>query len=275
MTDKRSGSKTTEYSELYKGARMQGLVWKRLKALRKKGLMAGLAFLSAVTLGACGGDFPELNDQQIDEAGEYAANLLLKYDSDHRRRLLSIEEMKKESDRRDAWLVKLPEEEKEEILKPEETKPSQDSQGIKPEEQKKYGRLEDFYDFQDGIAIQYLGFTVCSSYPEDSSSFFSLDASEGKEILVLRFELSNSGEAAQQVDLMNRKGSYRITVNGDYTRGQLTTLLENDLATYQNKLTPGEKQEVVLLTEIEKGTEIQNLVLRLKNDSIESTILLK
>lgn len=239
-------------------------------------LYTGAALMLACLLGGCGGDFPQLSDEQMDAAGEYAANLLLKYDSDYRRRLMTLEEMEKESQKRAAWAVKPPAEEGTQEQQPVEIIPQPgDNTGGLPDTGIKYGTLEDYFAFPDGVDIRYTGYRVCNSYPEDQSSFFSLDASAGKDILAIEFELSNQGEAAQTIDLMNRKGSYRITVNGSYSRSQLTTLLDNDMATFQGRVLPGEVQQLVLLAEIDEGMEVSTLTIRLKNDAIESTIQLK
>lgn len=246
----------------------------QLRQKSKRGVLAGACLFTALMLGGCGAAFPNLSDQQLDQAGEYAANLLLKYDSNNRRRLLSEEEMAKEEQRRAAWAVKPVDEEA--LPETEQTgNPAIGDTETGEEKPTVYGKLEDFYEFPQEIGIEYTGYEVGKSYPADQSSFFSLDAAAGKEILALKFRLTNRGEGAQKIDLMNRQGSYRVTVNGSYSRAQLTTLLDNDLATYQGTLLPGAAQELVLLIEIEQGTEISSLSIRLKNDAIESTIRLE
>lgn len=236
-------------------------------------ILMGLSFLMALLITGCGETVPDLNDEQTNLVGEYAANVLLKYDSNHRKRLMSEEEIKKEEERRAAWDVRIPPAEDPEV--PEKpVKPSGQEAGEK--QPTEYGKLEDFYDFADEVGIEYTGYYVCSSYLEVQDDVpLTLDASQGKEILVLKFQLKNNTDALQKVDLMRRNDSYRVTVNGDYSRTPLTTVLDNDLNTFQGSLMPGASQEIVLLTEIEQGTQISSLKIRLKNESKESTVLLE
>lgn len=247
----------------------------RIEGIAGRGILTGICFLTALLIAGCGEAVPDLNDEQTSLVGEYAANILLKYDSNHRQRLMSEEEIKKEEERRAAWEVRIPSADDPEV--PE--KPSNSSkpeQGTGEKQPAEYGKLEDFYDFTDEVGIEYTGYYVCSSYLEGQADVpFTLDAAQGKEILVLKFLLKNNSDALQKVDLIKRNDFYRVTVNGNYSRTPLTTLLDNDLSTFRGELMPGASQEIVLLTEIEQGTEISSLTIRLKNESSESTILLK
>lgn len=248
----------------------------RIEGIAGRGILTGICFLTALLIAGCGEAVPDLNDEQTNLVGEYAANVLLKYDSNHRQRLMSEEEIKKEEERRAAWEVRIPSEEDPEV--PEKpSNPSKPEQGTGEKLPAEYGKLEDFYDFTDEVGIEYTGYSVCASYLDGQADVpLTLDAATGKEILVLKFLLKNNSDALQKVDLIKRNDSYRVTVNGNYSRTPLTTfLLDNELSTFQGELMPGDSREVVLLTEIEQGTEISSLTLRLKNESMESTILLK
>lgn len=233
--------------------------------------------LMILTLCGCSDDFPKLSDEQMDQAGEYAAVTLLRYDASNRSRLLSEEQIKLADERKAAWqqaantVYEEPEVPDETITAPEHGGANSDGIPAEPV----YDNLEDYFVLPDGVSIQYTGYQLCNSYSEDEGSFFSLDATAGKEILVLKFQLKNTGISNQFVDLWNRKGSYKITVNKSYTRAQLTTMLMNDLSTFEGTIPAGSAQEVVLLTEVEKGTDITSMTLKMKNDAIECTILLK
>ena len=233
---------------------------------------AGTFLLVLLSLAGCGVKLPNLNDEQMDQVGEYAANLLLQYDSNNRMRLMSEEEMRQEEARRAAWAVQYPTKEKTES--PHETQKPVEQDPKDPVEAQpvQYGNLEDLYEFPSGVTIRYTGYAVYDRYPDDLGGF---DAAEGKEILALQFVLQNNTDATQSIDFLNRGIIYRITVNSDYAKSQMLTMLDNDLGTYQGKIASGNSQELVLLTEIDKGVEISSLTMKGENAAIESTIRLK
>lgn len=238
--------------------------------------MAGLFLASALWLGGCGDDFPDLTDEQVEKAGEYAAMTLLKYDSQNRKRLMSIEDMETEEERREAWRqaaqsVKQQEQEEEK----ESSQENGSAGGTQTGETASYGNLSDGFVLPEGVTIQYKGSLLCETYPQDSANYFAVVASSGKKNLVLRFLLTNGSEGSQNIDMVDLNSSYQITVNENYTRVSLPTLLENDLANYQGKLMPGASEELVLLIEVDEDVDVSSLKLKLKNDRIESTILLE
>lgn len=233
---------------------------------------AGTLLLAALSLAGCGVKLPNLSDEQMDQVGEYAANLLLKYDSNNRMRLMSEEDMKLEEARRAAWTVKYPTVDKTESPREPQKTDKEDTKKPVETQPVKYGNLEDMYEFPSGVSIRYTGYAVYDSYPDDLGGF---DATEGKEILALQFVLQNNTDATQSIDFLNQGIIYRITVNSDYARSQMLTMLENDLGTYQGKIASGDSKELVLLTEIDRGEEINSLTMRGENAAIETTIQLK
>ena len=180
--------------------------------------------------------------------------------------------MQKEEEKRAAWDVQYPSAEPTES--PEDPKGSESQVSeVKPDVPPvQYGALEDLFELPSGVGIQYTGCFTAERYPDDLTGF---DASAGMEILALQFVLQNDTDATQNIDLLNQDITYRITVNGSHTSSQMLTMLDNDLATYQGKIASGDGLELVLLTEIEEGTEVSSLTLRGKKADGESTILLK
>lgn len=239
-------------------------------------LLSVTSVLIALSLGGCGYDYPNLSSEDTDRVSEYAANLLLKYDSGNRSRLLSPEEMEREKERLAAWEVPQIQPTPEASPDPEDDTPGGgggDDQEQK--EEQKYSRLEDFYELPEGVAISYSSFDRMQSYDPSSASFFSLEAQKGKELLVLYFDLNNTTDGAQSIDLLSDHAAYLVTVNNSFTRVKLTTLLDNDLATYQGKLMPGEHQQLVLLAEIDEGMDITSLILRMKKEDKDGLVLLE
>ncbi len=256
------------------GRKQNKLFERHAASVLRVALVSACFFLSG-----CAQEFPNLTDEQVDRAGQYSAILLMKYDSENRRRLMSEEEIEKESARRASWEEAA--KNGREMSGREETEPvntlneAEEKEEKEEKKQQAYGRLEDYFSFPEGLDIRYKDYQVGKSYPEDDSEFFSLSASEGKDLLILKFALYNGREGLEHVDLINQNSFYKVTVNHSYTRAQLPTLLENDLVNFQGSLLPGEERELVLLFEIDEGMDISSMTIRLKNESIEATILLK
>ena len=243
--------------------------------MRKKGI--ALMCAAALLMTGCGTVLPNLTDEEADIIGEYAAIKLLKYDANSRSRLVDLSQVQ----------------EKEEPYKPASPNPSvpEESQAEEPPDipdtpvidNRVEGNLgadsmESFLDFPEGLSIVYEGYKLCQSYPEEEDQYFMLEASAGKELLVLQFSLQNLSGGTQELNLINRSDSYRLTINGNYAKMALkNTLLPDDLATYKGSLPAGGTKEAALLFEIEPeqmGT-VTTLSLLLKNESKTYTIQLQ
>ncbi len=240
----------------------------------KKRVVCGV-LMCAMALGmtACGNEIPDLTEDESQRVGEYAAVTLLKYDANNRSRLVDpaivIAKLEKEAAK---------EARRQENAQTEEQPAGSTASEIEaPTAQEDITTsLEDFFGLAEGMTLTYRDYQIADSYPEDGSTddFFALDASAGKKLLVLNFELTNGTEQEENIDFLSTASRYIITVN-DSTRGNaLTTMLPNDMSTYAETMAPGETQGLVLLLEVNEdvANAIQNISLRLKNASNEYTI---
>lgn len=234
-----------------------------------------LVCVAALLMTGCGATLPEMTDEQVNVIGEYAAITLLKYDANSRSRLVDLSQI----------------EEKEDPILPVEPEslPTEDEQPENPatpvidhrgeeylEDYVGADSVESFLELPEGISVIYSGYETCQSYEEEGSLYLALEASEGKELLVLHFTLQNTSGANQEIDLIGRRDNYRVTINGSYTRAALTTMLTTDLSTYMGTVPAGGTEEVVLLVEIdpEQVPSAETISLNLKNDSKTYTIQL-
>ena len=242
----------------------------------KKRIVCG-ALLCAMALGmtACGNEIPDLTEEESQRIGEYAAVTLLKYDANNRSRLVDPEIV----------IAKLEKDAAKEARRQEnaqtEEKPAESaaSEIEAPTAQEDVTTsLEDFFGLAAGVTLTYKDYQVADSYPEDGSTddFFALDASEGKKLLVLNFELTNGTDQEENIDFLSTGSRYIITVNDSIRGNALTTMLPNDMSTYAETAAPGETQGLVLLLEVNEdaANAIQNISLHLKNASNKYTIQL-
>ena len=244
---------------------------------RNKNMVCG-AVLCAMMLSmtACGNEIPDLTEEESQRIGEYAAVTLLKYDANNRSRLVDPEVViaKLEKD-----AAKEATKASQEEAKAEEKDSTGTTEVTMPTAQEEItASMEDFFGLPEGVSITYEDYMVADSYPEDGAAddYFALDASAGKKLLVLRFQLTNGTEQEETIDLLNTNSRYIITVNDSIRANALTTMLPNDMSTYTETLEPGQTQELVLLLEVNEdvANALQTIALRIKNASNEYTIQL-
>lgn len=249
--------------------------------MKKNVIWVATIFCSAfITACSMPGSFPKVSEEQMEAISEYAAFELLKHDANNKSRLVDDATIQAYDER-----VALMEELKNTEDNPEEEmqEPQEDVNGNPTEDDESqqvvnYDSLNSFYAFPSGIVPVYAGHEVCDIYPEDEETdeFFTIDATDGKKILVLKFILMNTTEQEADIDLFGTNSVYKITI-ADTTKGVFTTMLLNDMSTYRGTLQPGEEKELVLLTEMddENLTSVEEIILRIKNNQGDYLIKLE
>lgn len=231
----------------------------------KKKNAAAIVAASILVMGltGCGENrIPDMTEAQMEEVGEYVAFTMMKYDANHRSRLVSLEELEAKP-----------------TLPPATPEPTKEPQGMgktdnTPVRDASSGTaeytLEEVMGLPEGMKVNYTGFSLCREYPEDGENgFFALNAAEGKELLVLKLEIVNNSSQEQRLDVLSSGEVFRVTVNGNYTRRALTTILVNDLSTFVGSVPASEKTDVVLLIEVdeENAGALNSISLSVKSDT--------
>ena len=244
--------------------------------------VTALAVAIMFCLTGCGTSYPDLTVDEEKMVAEYAAKLLLKYDANNRSRLVSREEIPEEETEKTEVETPAEDQEKQpgdEAIVDTQSEETPDSDAEKAPMTNMIASPEEFYELPEGISIDYQGMEICSSYPPEgqADSYFALDATEGKSLMVLKFTIENQAQSEQKVDLLTQNVLFRITANGGYTRNTLTTMLLDDMSTYVGELAAGEVANVVLLAEVDNdvANNISTLMLNLKNESKTCTIQIK
>lgn len=247
-----------------------------MKIKYMKLMAAGLATI--MMLSGCGNKIPDMTEAQAQQIGEYAALTLLKYDANNRSRLVD----KSVIEAYDAKQKELQELASHATPKPQGMKPVDDTPVIEIGEDATdvttVISVEDFYGLSEGVTITYQGQTVCDSYAGDASEAgFALEASSGKKLLVLNFQIANQSGSEQNIDLFAKTATYRVLLNGSETVNVLTTMLMDDMSTYMDTIPAGETRDVVLIAEIKENMAetISSISLNLKNESKTGTIQLR
>lgn len=230
---------------------------------------------AACALTACGDAMPELTEEENEIITEYSVGLLLKYDKYYNNRLVDLTEYEEEQD------IAEEDEAEEEIIEEEENQDNQivnDTEVVELPEEPAASSIEEFYGIQ-GFSFQYTGYELLKEYPEmaenEADAFFAMQATDGTQLLVLKFQVTNNSGMDQELDMLNYQMSSKISVNDEAYQNVLRSWLLNDLQSYKGMLGANESTELVAVIEVPEGTQMQNISLQLKSDSDRATIVLQ
>ena len=246
----------------------------------KKVIVAFVSMLlmSLIITGCGKNQIPDLTEDEIKAIGEYTAFTLMKYDANHRSRLVDLSKYEEQNQETSMY----PEE-----SETEETNenPSEENVGIEdtpivditPEES--YyddSYMKGFFGLPEEVTITYSGVSLCQTYPEDGNGLFNIAADTGKQLLVIHFLLENESEQEQMVDVFGLNMKFMAEVNDEAGKYCLTTLLPEDLSTMREELCQGQRLERVLLVEVDYEVQtISSLKLKLIKDTNVYPICLK
>lgn len=109
------------------------------------------------------------------------------------------------------------------------------------------------------VQADYVGAELCTSFRR--SDVFAVDAQPGKQLLVLKINLTNTVAQKLHIDILAMTPEFRASVNGGEFTAAQTTILPDDLSTFQGDIEAGAVSETVLLfqvpQEVEEVTGIQ------------------
>lgn len=236
-------------------------------------VLCGIA--AAVFMTGCGASVPELTQEETDLISEYAVGVLLKYDKNHRGRLVDTAGYETAEEE---VLEQMPEEEND----PEQENDSkEDTQVVDVSEdeetQQMPSSIEEYYGLQD-LTFQYTGYELDQSYPQttqESDLFFAMDATEGMQLLVLRFQAVNSSSSDQTLDMLAHGARFRVSVNGEASKGALATMLLNDMQTYKDVIPAGSSVELVSIVEVPQSISIDSIELMMRGNEQDAVITLQ
>ena len=237
-------------------------------------MITAAALLMAGLTGCAENQIPDLSGDEIQAIGEYVAVTMMKYDLNHRSRLMDLTVLDAEYVPEDT--AGTGEQEEPSGMAPVDDTPVVDAEGKAEQAVASSYSLEEVAGLPEGLAVAYTERGIYDSYPEEGD-FFSLNASEGKKLLVLHFSITNTGEADQSVDILNSGAVFNVTVIETSSRRALFTLLLNDLSTYEGAVGAGEKADAVLVVEVDAGMaeNISSLSLQVKNGEKSHTLKLE
>lgn len=227
--------------------------------MRKAGtFLCGIIVAGLLT--GCGSTMPDLTQEEIDIISEYAVGILLKYDKNHGSRLVDTSEYENVVEEAPEEIPEVePEQEQEPEIAENDAEVVDVSQDI--ETASLPSTIEEYYGIE-GVTFQYLGYDLTDSYPPGADGediFFAMDATEGSQLLVLRFMATNVTSSDLILNMMDYGVKFRISVNGEAGQSALTTMLLDDLQTYKDILPAGYSVELVSIVEIPQSSSVETI----------------
>ena len=235
-----------------------------------------LAGALLVSLSGCGNTIPALSEEQEALVVEYASTAVLKHDANYQGKLMDLstlanEEETPEEETAEEETTQAP---AEDTNIPEESAPVQEPQqeagNAEQEEAQVQANAEQVLGLHD-VSLTCSGYEVDEFYPKNGNEiYFVMNATPGNNLLVMRFTLRNLLNEEQEIQIRPGAVRVKIDLNGG-EKNALTTMLLNDLATYQGTLGPNEETELVVVGEypVEDLQAIDSLSVKLKNESNE------
>ncbi|MBP5553732.1 MAG: hypothetical protein J6X94_02565 [Lachnospiraceae bacterium] len=253
----------------------------------KSGLTRKLISLSLICtlfMGGCGSEIPEMTEEQQTQVGEYAAFAMLRYDAEHRSRLVDYSEVVAADEaKRLAEEAAAAAEIARQTETGEESKPegSYDAEGnpvdVIDNTDGNAGyvsdTMEDFLELPNGVLLTYRGYSIQSSYPEDAdySDYFVVDATAGNKFLVLWYSIYNGSGSEASVDFLADNIAFKCRVNDSNTATALVTMLDDDMSTLQTVMRDNDEMDCVLVFEIntDLANNIDSIVVRLSKNGAD------
>lgn len=248
----------------------------------------------------------DLTEEENRMIAEYAADLLLKYDSEYQESLLEdefdTEELTTEETSSEEMTTEVTTEATteepttEEITTEEPSTEVQDGEmddtsdvsgndssesedaSIPPSDT---GSIVDIADMV-GIADASITYNRCmflDRYPslDQDGTFIYLEADPGYKLVVVKFDITNHSSHDTTIDLLNTDIDYRLVMNGNKAAKPMLTILMDDLGTFSSAVPANSEQSAVLVFQMSDNLvdKIESLIIRVTYQDDEQIIYIQ
>lgn len=119
---------------------------------------------------------------------------------------------------------------------------------------------------EDKVSICYAYYMILDSYPsyDQEGVYIEIEAPAGYKLLVLKFDVENKTNDSQYIDMYSKDLEYNIIINNKKSAKQMLTILIDDLYTYQATIDASMREETVLLFQVSESIADQINDLKLK-----------
>ena len=216
----------------------------------RKNKLVSLMVLGVVTFSmtACGDKLTKLSPENEKAVVSYASAVVSKYNKNQDKGFIRYEEEKKSNE----------DETKNETKQEDDTNNNSTNNGGSDGSGTNSSTTnnESTVSINDALAIEGMTFTSQGTKVEEKytyGDYYALLPSSGNSFVVYTVKGKNTSSAEINLDLLSKKYKYNFIVNGTDVVANDTTILLNDLSTYQANIKPGEEVELILLFQFPKS----------------------
>lgn len=222
--------------------------------------ITAVLFAIAVTLAGCGEALYELTPEEEAILVNYSAQAVAKFNTYQRDGEVFVrKDILEGTDGEEPLPTEAPGEE--EIPEGDTQEPEETAEPVSPAGQQDPGQsqpenagstMTEALDL-GVVSADYMGHELTESYMAED--YYVVDAEAGKQFLVLKYNLVNKANQPLHIDILAMTPSFVAVVNGEQKVPAQTTILLNDLSTYQSDIEAGGTKETVLLFQIPEEVE--------------------
>jgi len=187
-----------------------------------------------------------LSNNEIELVAEYIAGTMLKYDKNYEEALVEVEGYKEEV--KAVWESQ-PLSTPTLTTTPTPTPTVTTTTSVEAENTASVKSSMDEAIGDNKVEVKYKSYKTYTSFPKNSK-YFSVDAAEGNELIVITFELENQSTKEKVIDLITKDINYQLKISNETLYKPLLTFLTNDIQFLNITLEPNATTEAVLVFEI-------------------------
>lgn len=200
---------------------------------------------AAFLFAGCGESLYELTQEEEATIVSYAAHTVAKYNTYQQDgEVYVLQEVPKEEE--------VTTEESEQSSEVQETEQQIGETAGAPSSESQASTLTEALDL-GVVQVDYMGSSLCNTY--DKSQSYVVDADLGQQLLVLKLNLTNTVAQDLHIDILAMTPTFQAVINGTEKAVAQTTILPDDLSTYQGDILAGATNEAVLLFQIPQEIE--------------------
>lgn len=240
--------------------------------MNKRIICCLLLGMTLITLVGCGNKIPEMDETTRKMVVEYATDIVRERDVNHSSRLMDVETLQKALEEEAMLEAVFSKDYSTEVTNEKEDAQESDiHESTETDTEDSNEPAMQAISLADALRLEetdvtYQGYEVTKSYPEATEDiYFTMDATNGNELVVLKFSVTNTAQSDREYDILSQGVYFKIVVDGE-SHNALTTMLLNDLANYRGAIAAGTTEELVLVCEVpeEKAANIGNVTLQMK-----------
>lgn len=227
--------------------------------MRRTRVQMTIAALMAVALmSGCGEEPYELTENEQKLIANYSAHIVTKYNTYQNEGLsvahTPVEETGTEETEVPEESTQIPVTEETETVWQEQMAETEETEETETGVETAYtpATLDELFGGRN-IVLTYMGSELTDSYME--GSYYALYPDAGRQYLVLRIDVANTGTEPVEVDYLSGMPQFQVKLNGDITSPSEQTVLPGDFSAMDLTLQAGETEEAVLLFQIPADVE--------------------